>query len=519
MNPNPTNRSSRRKKALINRRSENPKGIPQQSPGLRAPSYPGKTPPKNHNPERVAAPHEHQHDAKNGSRRNPVGVDESLSDLPRVARCSQPWAELHNPVGIERECPSLWSGGLFQRLEIDLPERVGDITPHLRIRIVQQLQQGRHHGSGIFTKSAERIRRPQPVRFGSLQPFHQEWKYYRRSEPKIQKGSCRNLSDHIRFFSQAPDQGWHRRTSIRPHVHDARSSNRSQPSWLLVGQSSQERRQPLRPKTCQCSRRSFCAGHCFWIVQNSNEFWDTSLRRSTKGGESRDCAVGTKLPLVGEFPIGGKFFQCRIHEVVKLCFPRWRLIPNPPQQMGNNYVRSKSHLLDGNSRWAWLSAYLYVCTLGRCLHPLTQLLPPILRLRRGPKDDRNHTNQHPNPNQAQEEASSLFHGPTIMRPHGAETSRKAQQQGNNFSQKQTKITKTGKGISETSSFPSFPSVKEYFFALHLFASCSAIRAIRVIRGSISLRAPRYLLFKSDSRPFAFIRGSHNPIFHLLSPNS
>src|SRR5205823_97973 len=48
--------------------------------------------------------------------------------------------------------------------------------------------------------------------------------------------------------------------------------------------------------------------------------------------------------------------------------------------------------------------------------PLTQPLPPILRLRRGAQDQRNHTHQHPNSNQDQEESSALFHGPTIMRP-------------------------------------------------------------------------------------------------------
>src|SRR5438132_6557419 len=36
--------------------------------------------------------------------RNPVGVgDTSLAPLPRVARCSQPWAERCNPFGIERK--------------------------------------------------------------------------------------------------------------------------------------------------------------------------------------------------------------------------------------------------------------------------------------------------------------------------------------------------------------------------------------------------------------------------------
>jgi len=93
--------------------TQNPKGIPQQSPGLRAASYPGKTPPINHNPERVAAPHEHKHDAKNPCRHNPFRVDDDCRTLPRGnqnnrytvrfanAPLSQPWASLRNSVGIE----------------------------------------------------------------------------------------------------------------------------------------------------------------------------------------------------------------------------------------------------------------------------------------------------------------------------------------------------------------------------------------------------------------------------------
>src|SRR2546428_12966200 len=50
--------------------TQNPKGIPAQSPGLRGTSYPGATDLGNNNPERVAA-------SKRGSKgygRKPVGV-------------------------------------------------------------------------------------------------------------------------------------------------------------------------------------------------------------------------------------------------------------------------------------------------------------------------------------------------------------------------------------------------------------------------------------------------------------
>ena len=36
------------------------------------------------------------------NRHNPVGVENHFDSLPRVARASQPWAELHYPVGVRR---------------------------------------------------------------------------------------------------------------------------------------------------------------------------------------------------------------------------------------------------------------------------------------------------------------------------------------------------------------------------------------------------------------------------------
>ena len=88
--------------------SQNPKGIPQQSPGLRraAPErsegggtrYPGETGFRNHNPEGVAT----QLDSLSGTGRNPVGVVDNVMERPRVAYrfAGQPWAEGRNPVGI-----------------------------------------------------------------------------------------------------------------------------------------------------------------------------------------------------------------------------------------------------------------------------------------------------------------------------------------------------------------------------------------------------------------------------------
>src|SRR6266704_971807 len=79
------------------RRPLNPKGIPQQSPGLRGTSYPGKT----HAPSEPTLKGLWPTTTEIKPCRNPVGVVKHPPPLPRVARSSQPRAELHNPVGIE----------------------------------------------------------------------------------------------------------------------------------------------------------------------------------------------------------------------------------------------------------------------------------------------------------------------------------------------------------------------------------------------------------------------------------
>ena len=79
-------------------RDANPKGIPSLSPGLRGTSYPGRTTSEGEfNPNGVVA-------CRVDMRCNPVGVGRFPIGPPRVARPSQPWADGHNPVGIENAC-------------------------------------------------------------------------------------------------------------------------------------------------------------------------------------------------------------------------------------------------------------------------------------------------------------------------------------------------------------------------------------------------------------------------------
>src|SRR5438552_3653151 len=68
-----------------------------RSPGLRGTSYPGATDQKDKTPTGFRLW------STCTAGRNPVGVVWFVRLLPRVARSSQPWALLRNPVGIQRK--------------------------------------------------------------------------------------------------------------------------------------------------------------------------------------------------------------------------------------------------------------------------------------------------------------------------------------------------------------------------------------------------------------------------------
>jgi hypothetical protein len=79
-------------------RSANPKGIPAQSPGLRGTSYPGKTSPPGSTPKGLQP----EFVPSDSGASTPSGlIDLTGPTRPRVARSSQPWADRHNPLGIE----------------------------------------------------------------------------------------------------------------------------------------------------------------------------------------------------------------------------------------------------------------------------------------------------------------------------------------------------------------------------------------------------------------------------------
>ncbi len=77
----------------------NPKGIESSSPGLPRPrGYPGSTRGRFSTPTGLRPVRRHW-----AVCRNPFGVGLIPTSSPRVARSSQPWASLRNPVGIHRE--------------------------------------------------------------------------------------------------------------------------------------------------------------------------------------------------------------------------------------------------------------------------------------------------------------------------------------------------------------------------------------------------------------------------------
>ena len=76
--------------------STNPNGIPSQSPELARRAYSGNAAPRRSQPQRGCGPLVLPRAA------TPLGLRLFSPRFPRVARSSQPWALLRNPVGIRR---------------------------------------------------------------------------------------------------------------------------------------------------------------------------------------------------------------------------------------------------------------------------------------------------------------------------------------------------------------------------------------------------------------------------------
>ena len=81
-------------------RSENPNGIPAQSPGLRGTSYPGSSSVKPPQPQRGYG--QSIPDRGHDLGRNAVGVVSISERAPKVGVGRQPWAGGRNPFGIVR---------------------------------------------------------------------------------------------------------------------------------------------------------------------------------------------------------------------------------------------------------------------------------------------------------------------------------------------------------------------------------------------------------------------------------
>ena len=81
-------------------RSENPNGIPSQSPGLRGTSYPGSASVKPPQPQRGCG--QSVPDRGHDLGRNAVGVVSISERAPKIGVARQPWAGGLNPFGIVR---------------------------------------------------------------------------------------------------------------------------------------------------------------------------------------------------------------------------------------------------------------------------------------------------------------------------------------------------------------------------------------------------------------------------------
>src|SRR5205814_885541 len=99
--------------------------------------------------------------------------------------------------------------------------------------------------------------------------------------------------------------------------------------------------------------------------------------------------------------------ELHVEPLIQFTFQWGRVVNYPSDQVRN---RIRSDMLDG-----FLGLFASRLLLGgKLLHPLTQPLPPILRLRRRrPKRDSHNSTQHRNPNQQQKD-SSLTHSIIIM---------------------------------------------------------------------------------------------------------
>ena len=189
------------------------------------------------------------------------------------------------------------------------------------------------------------------------------------------------------------------------------------------------------------------------IIRKPREFRNSSRRCWTQDAKRHARPGSAKLPAIGNSPIDVNLAQRKANCAIQRSLPRRLLILDPLQKVWDRICANPVNcVFPGRAASDVLSAW--------SLHPLTQLLPLVLRLPLRPGQQNDPANHDSEANQCHINAS-LSHRSTIMRSRLPHASRKYFTEGNEVNKD----------------------------------------------GEIFLRSLRSLLFKSHSRRFAFIRGS------------
>jgi len=217
----------------------------------------------------------------------------------------------------------------------------------------------------------------------------------------------RHLPDSgIRIVDEVGQCG-SRRPSVCSHFADPHHDGASYFRWSIC-----QGRQQYRKRTItQASQRNRCLPSTdlsCWVVQKPHQFGDRSIRVCTHPAhELRRGNVKLKFPNPGTEEL---LEHLRI-PLVKSDLPRGWFVADPPDEIRK---RIRSSVAD---RFVALSRFFPPST-----HPLTQFLPPILRLPLRPGQQNDPANHDSEGNQYQINAS-LSHGSTIMPPLAREASR------------------------------------------------------------------------------------------------
>jgi len=365
----------------------NTKGIAQQSPGLRQGSVrkansvlvvlvsPGKTPPENHNPVKVAA----------------LSLTPCFSGVsgasPRVRTVSTVFLSTsRSPETVKT---------------VELPE--ASPTTSLKRGVNERRLPPAENPRGIPSlwplSPRKRARAPaRPV------PWINEIKRVRCSPSYFEVW----IGEQLHQFRNC----W---LGVVPHILVLECADHCEPErhrGLLIGQNRPKCRQNLASVNRQHRDDSRRRVGVTWAVHQLDECGHSSLSLRTERDERVD---GAGRPTYLHHGISVDKSQ-RVKACLDFKPPTGRLVTNPRQQVRN---RIRSDLPDRLINFVWGPVRIPIP-----VHPRTQPLPAILRFPFGPGQQNDPANHDSEANQGQINAS-LSHGPTMMPPLGRQASRNA----------------------------------------------------------------------------------------------